>query len=113
MLPILFRSTNRNLKSRSSRARTLAITLLLLYFLFFSIFALFHAYAANELDSAHGCNIGQWIHLGLQAAVFFLLIAGVALTSAFNGSAPLPFVKTFLCNDNSKRGPPLLPVPVR
>jgi hypothetical protein len=113
MLPILFRSTDRNLKSRPSRARTLAITLLLLYFLLFSIFALFHAYAANELDGAHGCNIGQWIHLGLQAAVFFLLMAGAAPAFGIAGSAPLPFVKTLLWSDHFKRGPPLLPVLVR
>lgn len=113
MLPILFQYSNRNRKSYSSRWRTLAITLLLLYFLLFSVFALFHAYAANELDSSHGCNIGQWIHLGLQAAVFFLLVVGAALTADFHGSAPLLFVKTLLWSDPFKRGPPLLPVLTR
>ena len=110
MLPILFPSSNRNTRRRW---RALAVTLLLLYFLLFSVFALFHAYAANELDGAHGCNIGQWIHLGLQAAVFFLLAAGAVLVFNFDGSVPLPFVKTLLWSDHFKRGPPLLPVFVR
>lgn len=110
MLPIALRSSNS--KIRRYR-RSVAITLLLLYFLLFSVFALFHAYAANELDGSHGCNIGQWIHLGLQAAVFFLLVVGAALTSGFEGSAPLLFVKTLLWSDHFKRGPPLLPVLTR
>jgi len=92
------------------RWRALAITLLLLYLLLFSVFALFHAYAANELDGAHGCNIGQWIHLSFHAAVLFLMVVGAALLFNVDGSAPLPFVKILLRSDPFKRGPPSCPV---
>jgi len=92
------------------RWRAVAITLLLLYLLLFSAFALFHAYAAGELDGSHGCTIGQWIHLSLQAAVLVHLVVGAALLSDLGGSAALPFVKIVLWNDPFKRGPPPLPV---
>jgi cytochrome c biogenesis factor len=100
-----------SLSNRQNRRRwrSLAITLLLLYLLLFSIFALFHAYAANELDGAHGCNIGQWIHLSFHAAVLFLMVVGTLLLFDIGGSAPLPFVKTLLWSDRFERGPPSFP----
>jgi hypothetical protein len=106
MLPFLPRFSNRKVR----RWRSLAIALLLLYFLLFSVFALFHAYAANELDGSHGCNIGQWIHLGLQAAVLFLFVVGSAPTFDIARSVPLLVVKTLLWSDHLKRGPPFLMV---
>lgn len=108
----LMRSLFSSFSNRQSRRRwrALAVTLLLLYLLLFSVFALFHAYAANELDGSHGCNIGQWIHLSFHAAALFLLVVGAALVSNVDGSAPLPFVKTLLRSDPFKRGPPSCPV---
>jgi|GEM_PF-3598427 len=102
-LPLPFFST----QPVRARWRSLGITLLLFYFLFFSVFALFHIYAANELDGAHGCDIGQWIHLGLQAAIFFSLVVVSLLLFEIDRSPLLPFVKTFLRSNRFKRGPPL------
>lgn len=90
------------------RWRSLGITLFIVYLLLFSVFALFHAYAANELDSSNGCDIGEWIHLGLQAAVFFVLVVASTLLFDLDRSPALPFVKTLLWSDPFKRGPPLL-----
>ena len=104
MLPLLLPFSNRKTRRRW---RSLAVTLLLLYFLLFSVFALFHAYAANELDGSHGCSIGQWIHLSLQAAPLFLFLVGTALLFGIDRSATLLFVKTLLGNEHFKRGPPL------
>ncbi|MBI3805409.1 MAG: hypothetical protein HY282_16805 [Nitrospirae bacterium] len=105
MLNLLLPFSHR--KSRR-RWRTVGITLLLLYFLLFSIFSLFHAYAANELDGAHGCSIGQWIHLGLQAALFFFLVVLSTLLFDIDRSPALLLVKTLLWSDPFKRGPPRL-----
>lgn len=90
------------------RWRSLGITLLLVYLLLFSIFSLFHAYAANELDGSHGCNIGQWIHLGQQAAIFFLFAVVSVLLFDIDRNPTLLFVKTLLDPNHFKRGPPHL-----
>lgn len=108
LIPLLFSNRKARLRWRS-----LGITLLLLYFLLFSIFSLFHVYAANELDSSHGCSIGEWIHLGQQAAAFFILVfVSVLLFKIHRNTAPL-FVRTLFSSDRFERGPPLLPLLTR
>ena len=105
LIPLLFSNRKARLRWRS-----VGITLLLIYLLLFSVFALFHAYVANELDDAYGCDIGQWIHLGQQAAVFFLLVVASVLLFNIDKSLALLVVKPILWSDHFKRGPPLLPV---
>ena len=108
LIPFLFSNRKARLRWRS-----LGIALLLLYLLLFSIFSLFHAYAANELDGSHGCSIGEWIHLGQQAAAFFILVFVSVLLFEINRSATLLFVRTLLWRDHFERGPPLLPLLTR
>ena len=106
--PAMF-SISRLFSNPKARTRSLSIgvCLLLVYFLFFSIFALHHIYVANELDDSHGCAIGEWIHLGQQAAVFFLFFTVCLLSFNFDKN-PVPlFIKNLFGDDHPKRGPPL------
>ena len=82
---------------------------LILYLLLFSAFALFHIYAANELDDPHGCPIGEWVHLGQQAAAsIFLLFSVFLLLYLPNKHATIFFTRTLLWRNHLKRGPPSL-----
>jgi|SRR5579863_6221922 len=105
----LFSDLNR--PTTRTRWRTLGISFLILYLLLFSIFALYHIYVANELDDSHGCSIGEWIHLGQQAAVILFLFA-VCLFLCSSDRRALSFLAdTLTCYDPFKRGPPLQILP--
>ena len=90
-----------------NRPLSIAVSLLLIYFLVFSVFALYHVYAANELDDPHGCPIGEWVHLGQQAAIFFLFFAACLLSVNFDKKLVSFFAKNLFGDDHPKRGPPL------
>jgi len=102
-------SLSRLFSNPKVRTRSLSITasLLLVYFLFFSVFALYHVYAANELDDPHGCPIGEWVHLGQQAAVSLLFFAVCLSSVNFNKKLVSLFAKNIFGDDHPKRGPPL------
>jgi hypothetical protein len=48
------------------------------YLLLFSAYALFHAYANDELNDTHGCQIGLWVQHG-QAFTFAVLLCSTVL----------------------------------
>jgi hypothetical protein len=82
---------------------------LVVYLLLFSVFALYHVYAANEWEDSHGCAIGEWVHLGQQAAVSLLLLSSVYLLLYLpNKHATIFFTRTLLWRNHLKRGPPPL-----
>ena len=62
--------------------RLFFIFILVPYLFLFSSFALYHIYVANELDQSHGCDIGEWIHLGHQAVAALFLVSGFLLFRA-------------------------------
>ena len=94
------------------RWRSIAISLLILYLFLFSVFALYHVYHANELDDPHGCNIGEWIHLGHQTAVVFTLFAIYLLFRSPEKRVLSILFSAPLCGDHPKRGPPLATLPI-
>jgi len=87
--------------------RLFFIFILISYLFLFSSFALYHIYVTNELDDSHGCSIGEWIHLGHQAA------AALFITSSFLSSCIRPqhavgfVIAPLFYNSHLKRGPPL------
>ncbi len=104
MLRRLHRFTS---SSNRTRLQTAGVALLLAYLLLFSVFALFHVYGAGELDDAHGCAIGVWLHLSLQAALAILFQATLARTGTLHRVGPRPLFAAVSQYTPGKRGPPL------
>jgi hypothetical protein len=98
---------------KKTKFNSYVIAGLVVYLLLFSVFALYHVYVANELEDSHGCAIGEWVHLGQQAAVsFFLLFSVYLLSCCPDKNITIFLIRTLLWKDHPKRGPPptLLPI---
>ena len=106
-------SMNLPMQRKKTKFISFVIAGLVVFLLLFSVFALYHVYAANELDNPHGCSIGEWVHLGQQAAVFLILFFAVYLLSCCPDKKVAIFlIRTLLWKDHLKRGPPLTLLPI-
>ncbi len=82
---------------------------LVFYLLIFSSFALFHAYANNELNDAHGCQIGLWVQHSHDAlgVIIVLAVAPLVLLYFVPFSLSVPYARTL--TPLFARAPPVFP----